>query len=58
MEKTFFIRKTMTDNDHAAPTTDRFQRIEKLNLLVNSGWVIKGFKSSENEEYFLLEKAE
>ena len=58
MEKTFFIKKSAGTDGQMIPTTDRFKRIEKLNLLVDSGWVIKGFKSNENEEYFLLEKAE
>ena len=57
MEKTFYIRKPAQDGV-MAPTLDRFQMIEKLNLLVDSGWVIKGFRSDAEQEYFLLEKAE
>ena len=58
MEKTFFIRKSATGDEVCAPAYDRFQRIEKLNLLVDSGWVIKSFKCDANEEYFILEKAD
>lgn len=57
MKKTFFIRKASAEME-GAPTCDRFQRIEKLNMLVDSGWVIKGFESNAQEEYFLLEKAD
>lgn len=57
MQKTFFIRKSSAEME-GAPTYDRFQRIEKLNLLVDSGWEIKGFESNQQEEYFLLEKAD
>lgn len=58
MEKVFYIRKAVTEGSTQVPTTDRFRRIEKLNLLVDSGWVIKGFRSDAQEEYFLLEKAD
>lgn len=58
MEKTFFIRKTAVGDGSPAPAYDRFQRIEKLNLLVDSGWVIKSFKCDPQEEYFILEKAD
>lgn len=56
MEKTFFIRKTASADEVSAPVYDRFQRIEKLNLLVDSGWVIKSFECDADEEYFILEK--
>ena len=58
MEKTFFIRKSAYGDETTAPAYDRFQRIEKLNLLVDSGWVIKSFKCDAQEEYFILEKAD
>lgn len=58
MEKTFFIRKSASDEGTGAPDYNRFQRIEKLNLLVDSGWVIKSFKCDAQEEYFILEKAD
>lgn len=58
MEKTFFIRKSASDEEAGAPTYDRFKRIEKLNLLVDSGWVIKSFQCDAQEEYFILEKAD
>ena len=58
MEKTFFIRKSASGDEVSVPTYDRFQRIEKLNLLVDSGWVIKSFKCDAQEEYFILEKAD
>ena len=58
MEKTFFIRKSASADEAGAPAYDRFQRIEKLNLLVDSGWVIKSFKCDSHEEYFILEKAD
>lgn len=58
MEKTFFIRKAVSDDEYGAPAYDRFQRIEKLNLLVDSGWVIKSFQCNAQEEYFILEKAD
>ncbi|MBR1739322.1 MAG: hypothetical protein IJ737_03430 [Ruminococcus sp.] len=56
MEKTFYIRKSSSADGITAPTTDRFSRIEKLNMLVDSGWRIKGFTSTPEEEFFLLEK--
>ena len=55
MEKTFFIRKSASGDGVPAPVYDRFQRIEKLNLLVDSGWVIKDFKCDADEEYFILD---
>ncbi|WP_295154531.1 hypothetical protein [uncultured Ruminococcus sp.] len=58
MEKTFFISKAASGDEYGAPTYDRFQRIEKLNMLVDSGWVIKSFKCDAHEEYFILEKAD
>ena len=58
MEKTFFISRSASDDETGAPAYDRFQRIEKLNLLVDSGWKIKSFKCDANEEYFILEKAD
>ena len=58
MEKTFFIRKSASSDGVPAPVYDRFQRIEKLNLLVDSGWVIKDFKCDADEEYFILEKTD
>ena len=58
MEKTFFISKSASSEEKSAPAYDRFQRIEKLNLLVDSGWVIKSFKFDAHEEYFILEKAD
>jgi len=58
MEKTFFIRRSASGDGVPAPVYDRFQRIEKLNLLVESGWAIKDFKCDADEEYFILEKAD
>lgn len=58
MEKIFYISKGNENGDASIPTTDRFQRIEKMNMLLNSGWKIKEFVNSGREEYFLLEKAE
>lgn len=58
MEKTFFIRRSASGDGVPAPVYDRFQRIEKLNLLVENGWSIKDFKCDADEEYFILEKAD
>ena len=58
MEKTFFIKKSASGDEAGAPAYDRFKRIEKLNLLVDSGWVIKSFESNAYDEYFILEKAD
>lgn len=58
MTKVFYISRARTEDGSQAPTTDRFERIEKLNRLVSLGWQIKEFKVEGTEEYFLLEKAD
>lgn len=58
MTKIFYVSKAKTEDGSHAPTTDRFERIEKLNRLVSLGWEIKEFKNEGAEEYFLLEKAD
>ena len=35
---------------------DRFDRIKKLNALLECGWAIKDFKCEEDGEYFVLVK--
>lgn len=59
MTKVFYISKASkdkTEDGKNIPTTDRFERINKLNRLVSLGWQIKEFKTEGAEEYFLLEK--
>lgn len=56
MTKFFYITKSISDGTDSVPTTDRFERMEKLNLLLSSGWKIKDFVSDKGEEYFVLEK--
>lgn len=56
MQKVFYIQKTGANGDEHIPTTNRFERIEKLNLLLNSGWRIGNFVCQDGDEYFLLEK--
>ena len=56
MTKIFYIKKNISDGTDSVPTTDRFERMEKLNLLLSSGWTIKEFISDNGEEYFVLEK--
>ena len=53
MQKKFFV----SDNaEGQAPGYDRFSRIEKLNLLISQGWVIKGFINNSEGSFFLIEK--
>ena len=54
MIKKFYVSKKTEGYD--APEMDKFQQIEKLNLLLSSGWIIKGFQQNENESWFVLEK--
>jgi hypothetical protein len=56
MTKTFYVSKSTDGNVDGAPTTDRFERIERLNMLLEHGWTIKNFSKTDNEEYFVLEK--
>ncbi len=58
MTKIFYVSRAKTEDGEHVPTTDRFERIEKLNRLVSLGWRIKEFKSEGAEEYFLLEKTD
>lgn len=57
MQKKFYVSKNPMEGDMTAPEMDRFSRVEKLNSMLNVGWVIKGFKQSDEGSYFLLEKA-
>lgn len=40
----------------SAPEMDRFQRVEQLNGLLEAGWVIKDFKTDNEDAFFVLEK--
>ncbi len=55
MTKKFYVSRNNGSNP--APALDKFQRIEKLNLLLSCGWTIKGFEEADGESWFLLEKA-
>ena len=54
MIKKFYVSRNMEGT--SAPELDRFQRIEKLNLLLSSGWTIKSYEETGGESWFLLEK--
>lgn len=54
MTKKFYVSKSTEGNP--APELDRFQRIEKLNLLLSNGWTIKDYHETPEESWFLLEK--
>lgn len=55
MQKKFFVSRNTVEGSMAAPEMDRFSRIEKLNAMLQVGWVIKGFENDEKGSYFLLE---
>ncbi len=55
MTKKFYVSRN--SEDASAPQLDKYQRIEKLNLLLSNGWIIKGFEEADGESWFLLEKA-
>lgn len=57
MQKKYYVSKTPAVGDMAAPEMDRFSRIEKLNAMLEVGWVIKGLLNDEQGTYFLLEKS-
>lgn len=60
MEKVFYVSKNAegikNDNEIFAPTFNRFQRVDKLNDLLNRGWSIKKFVTENDEAFFVLEK--
>ena len=55
MLKKFYITKAADGVN--APGLDKYQRMEQLNDMLHLGWVIKEFKDSGSESYFLLERA-
>ncbi|MBR1724081.1 MAG: hypothetical protein IJ723_03570 [Ruminococcus sp.] len=57
MQKKFYVSKNPAEGGMAAPEMDRFSRIEKLNAMLEMGWVIKGFEQTGEGSYFLLEKS-
>ena len=59
MEKIFYITRNSElggNGENKAPNFDRFQRVEQLNSLLETGWSIKGFETTSDDSYFLLEK--
>lgn len=57
MEKIFYVSKNTNDKSFAsAPDMDRFQRVEKLNSLLQLGWAIKEFRTESEGSFFVLEK--
>lgn len=57
MEKIFYVSKNTNDKSFAsAPDMDRFQRVEKLNSLLEMGWAIKEFRNESEGSFFVLEK--
>ncbi len=57
MQKIFYISRNMNNGKELpAPDMDRFDRIKKLNALLECGWAIKDFKKEESGEYFVLIK--
>lgn len=58
MLKKFYITRTSSDAAEGinAPSLDKYQRMEQLNDMLSLGWVIKDFKDTEGESYFLLER--
>lgn len=59
MLKKFYITKNAGGQAEgvAAPGLDKYQRMEQLNDMLRLGWVIKEFKQTAEDSYFLLEKA-
>ncbi|MBR1663594.1 MAG: hypothetical protein IJ696_04615 [Ruminococcus sp.] len=59
MLKKFYITRTTGDQAEGVnvPGLDKYQRVEQLNNMLRLGWVIKDYKESESESYFLLERA-
>ncbi|MBR1764057.1 MAG: hypothetical protein IJ746_01550 [Ruminococcus sp.] len=57
MQKIFYIsRNTDGGKELPAPNMNRFDRIKKLNALLECGWAIKDFKTEKDGEFFVLEK--
>lgn len=56
MEKLFYVAKNSEGGGTKVPVTNRFERIQKLNMLLESGWRIKKVCADDSEEYFVLEK--
>ena len=52
MIKKFYVSRNTEGT--SAPELDRFQRIEKLNLLLSSGWTIKSYEETGGESWFLF----
>ncbi len=53
MQKKFYVSATQ---DGAAPSFNRFSRIDQLNELISQGWVIKQYFNNSEGEFFLIEK--
>lgn len=62
MQKIFYVSKSADgygDRENMPlPDMDRFQRVEKLNRLLETGWSIKDFKTDNDGSFFVLEKGE
>lgn len=60
MQKAFYVSRNNDRYENrgnvSAPEMDRFQRVEQLNGLLEAGWVIKDFKTDNEDAFFVLEK--